>query len=73
MAPLGLAAMFGAAGLTGAMAAVPAAAVPVATAAAASVRAAPPPATVLFTISDDRITESSGLATSRRFKGVVYT
>jgi hypothetical protein len=28
---------------------------------------------VLFTISDDRITESSGLATSRRFKGVVYT
>jgi len=77
VAPLGLAAMFGAAGLTGAMAAVPpAAASPGAASAtaasAASVRAAAP-ATVLFTIADDRITESSGLATSRRFKGVVYT
>lgn len=71
VAPLGLAAMFGAAGLTGALAAVPVAAVPVA-AATASVRAAAS-ATVLFTIADDRITESSGLATSQRFKGVVYT
>ncbi len=69
--------MFGAAGLTGAMAAIPAAAASPAAASAtaasaASVRAAAP-ATVLFTIADDRITESSGLATSRRFKGVVYT
>ena len=62
--------MFGAVGLTGALAAAPAAAS--AAAAPASVRAAAP-ATVLFTIKDDRITESSGLATSRRFKGVVYT
>jgi len=29
--------------------------------------------TVQFTIADDRITESSGLAMSRRHKGVVYT
>ena len=70
MAPLGLAATFGAVGLTGALAAVPAAASAVAS--AASVRSAAP-ATVQFTIADDRITESSGLATSRRFKGVVYT
>jgi hypothetical protein len=30
-------------------------------------------ATVQFTIADDRVTESSGLAMSRRHKGIVYT
>lgn len=74
--------MLGAAAFTGAMVVVPAAAaasgsaaasgpVGVSGSAAAPVRAAS--ATVQFTIADDRITESSGLAASRRFKGVVYT
>lgn len=68
MVPLGLAALASAVGLTGALAAAAAASVP---AGPATVRAAA--ATVQFTIADDRITESSGLATSRRFKGVIYT
>lgn len=68
MAPLGLAALVSAVGWTGALTAAAAASVP---AAPATIRAAA--ATVQFTIADDRITESSGLATSRRFKGVIYT
>src|SRR5262245_13224949 len=68
MAPLGLAALVSAVGWTGALTAAAAASVP---AAPAPARAAA--ATVQFTIADDRITESSGLAASRRFKGVVYT
>jgi hypothetical protein len=43
---------------------------------AACLIAAPPAAAddkIAFTVSDDRITESSGLGVSRRHKGVIYT
>lgn len=58
--------MVSAAGLAGGAPGAAASAAPTAPVTAAS-------ATVLFTISDDRITESSGLAASRRHQGVVYT